>query len=438
MQILRNNQKVFLESSGVDCKVGDYIGCGSQGEVFRVHAGDKDLALKWYFPQNASQEQKKVLRTLIRKGPPNKNFLWPLDMVSAPSVEGFGYVMPLREERYKSIIDLLMSRIDPSFRSLTTAGFELADSFLKLHMQGLCYRDISYNNVFFDPATGEILVCDNDNVALDGVDLGIGGTPRFMAPEIVRGEATPSTQTDLFSLAVLLFYMFMIHHPLEGQKELDIRCFDMPAMKKLYGTEPIFIYDPSNISNRPIPGHHDNALEFWPLYPQSLRDLFIKAFTCGIHDPQHGRIRESQWRAAMVNLRDSICYCQHCRSQNFYDVTVLKAGHGNAITCWSCNRAVTLPWRMRLGNIIIMLNYDTKLYPHHINDDKMYDFSEPIGEITTHPQNPSIWGLKNTSQDKWVCTCNNGMIKDVAPGRSIGLESGLKIYFGKNEGEIHC
>jgi hypothetical protein len=59
----------------------------------------------------------------------------------------------------------------------------------------------------------------------------------------------PSTQTDLFSLAVLLFYMFVMHHPLEGRKELAIKCLDLPAMKKLYGTEPLFIFDPSDDSN---------------------------------------------------------------------------------------------------------------------------------------------------------------------------------------------
>ena len=40
-----------------------------------------------------------------------------------------------------------------------------------------------------------------------------------MAPEIVRGQAKASTETDLFSLAVLLFYMLFMHHPLEGARE---------------------------------------------------------------------------------------------------------------------------------------------------------------------------------------------------------------------------
>ena len=160
--------------------------------------------------------------------------------------------MPLREPRYKGIVDLMKRRIEPSFRALATAGLQLAQSFLELHAQGLCYRDISFGNVFFDPDTGDIQVCDNDNVAIDGQgDSGILGTPRFIAPEVVRGEAAPSTQTDLFSLAVLLFYLFHIHHPLEGQKEAAIKCFDLPAMTKLYGTEPLFIFDPANASQPP-------------------------------------------------------------------------------------------------------------------------------------------------------------------------------------------
>ena len=206
---------------------------------------------------------------------------------------------------------------------------------------------------FFDPDTGEVLICDNDNVGIDkGSEAGVLGTPRFMAPEVVRGEALPSTQTDLFSLGVLLFYMFMVHHPLEGRKEASIRCFDLPAMNKLYGTEPLFIFDPDDASNRPVRGYHDNALEFWPIYPQFLRNLFTKVFTEGIRDPQHGRVRETEWRSAMARLHDSIIYCPSCGMENFYDLDTLRA-YGKLSPCWSCKRDVPLPPRMRIGRKLV-------------------------------------------------------------------------------------
>lgn len=51
---------------------------------------------------------------------------------------------------------------------------------LQLHAQGLCYRDISFGNVFFDHETGEVLICDNDNVAVDGVTKGGVRGPRAL------------------------------------------------------------------------------------------------------------------------------------------------------------------------------------------------------------------------------------------------------------------
>lgn len=436
-QILKSRQKVQTESSGITCEVEQFLGGGGQGEVYRANLDGTSVALKWYFPASATPDQRSALEILIRKGAPNEKFLWPMELATAQGIPGFGYIMRLRDTRYKGIVDLMKRRVEPTFRALATAGLDLSHSYLQLHSQGLCYRDISFGNAFFDPNTGDVLICDNDNVAVDGeAKGGVFGTPRFMAPEIVRGKALPSTQTDLFSLSVLLFYMLMVHHPLEGKKESSIRCLDLPAMTKLYGTEPLFIFDPDDRSNEPVPGYHDNALAYWPIYPQFLRNLFTKAFTEGIHDPQNGRIRESEWRAAMVRLRDSIIYCPSCASENFYDADALRSSSGKPTSCWLCKKEIQLPLRIRVGRNIVMLNHDTKLSPHHIDEAKLYEFSTSVAEVNRHPTDPKIWGLKNLSSEKWVCTTAEGAVKDVEPGRSVTLAVGTKINFGKIEGEI--
>src|SRR5215204_493853 len=416
-QILKSGQKVRTSSSRGDCTVEKLLG--------------KPVALKWYYPTSATPDQQKALEALIKIGAPSDRFLWPMQLATASATTGFGYVMPLRNRRFRSIVDLMKRRIEPSFRALATAGLELSHSYLQLHAKGLCYRDISFGNAFFDPDTGEILICDNDNVAIDNQSRSpVYGTPRFMAPEIVRGDAVPGTQTDLFSLAVLLFYMFVMHHPLEGRKELTIKCLDLPAMKKLYGTEPLFIFDPSDNSNAPDPQYQRNALAFWTVYPRFLRDLFTKAFTDGIRDPQHGRVRESNWRAVMVRLRDSIVYCTHCNVENFHD-----GGEDND-RCWSCRRQLRLPPRVRIGKIFVMLNHDTFLFAHHVDEEKKYDFTHPVAAVTKHPVDPEIWGLKNLSLETWSTTNNKGEVKDVSPGRSVTLALGTRINFGHAEGEI--
>ena len=428
-QILKPGQKV--RTSRGDCVVQQFLGSGGQGEVYQALLDGKRVALKWYYPASATPDQQKALETLIKIGAPSDRFLWPTQLASAASTPGFGYVMPLRDPRFRSIVDLMKRRIEPNFRALATAGLELSHSYLQLHAKGLCYRNISFGNAFFDPDTGEILICDNDNVAIDNQSrTAVYGTPRFMAPEIVRGDAVPSTQTDLFSLAVLLFYMFVMHHPLEGKKELAIKCLDLPAMKKLYGTEPLFIFDPADNSNAPDPQYHRNALAFWTVYPRFLRDLFTKAFTDGITDPQHGRVRESNWRAVMVRLRDSIIYCAHCNAENFHTMDE------DNDRCWSCRRQLRLPPRVRIGKNFVMLNHDTFLFAHHVDEEKKYDFTQPVAAVTKHPIDPEIWGLKNLSLQTWSTTNNRGEVKDVSPGRSVTLAVGTRINFGHAEGEI--
>ena len=107
-----------------------------------------------------------------------------------------------------------------------------------------------------------------------------------------------------------------------------------------------------------MPGVHDNALAFWRIYPQFLRDLFTRAFTNGLHHPA-SRIRESEWRMGCVRLRDSIFYCPYCSLENFYDSDKLKAT-GQPGLCWSCATELQLPPRIRIGKNTVMLNYDTR------------------------------------------------------------------------------
>jgi serine/threonine protein kinase len=315
-------------------------------------------------------------------------------------------------------------RTEPPFSALCMAGINLADGYQSLHSQGLCYRDISFGNLFFNPADGDVLICDHDNVTVNkDAESGTNGTPRFIAPEIVTKKTHPSTETDLYSMAVLLFYMFMLHHPLEGALEANIKCFDGKAMERIYGHAPVFIWDPGNDTNRPVPGYQDNAIVFWQIYPQYIRDLFTRSFTRGLTDTD-ARVVEKEWKDSFARLRDAIMYCHSCGAENFFEASEF---------CWACNAQVKPPPRMRIGRATVMLNHDTRITKHHIYDN--YDFASEVGKITRHPKE-NKWGLTNTGTDNWTLTKAGGDTAVIEPGRTAPLTPGAKINFGPSEGVI--
>lgn len=428
---LKNGSYITSETSQ-RYKVVALLGAGGQGEVYDVECQGKHYALKWYFKHMATKEQKVILDNLIKKGAPDASFLWPQDMVFKTFGEPFGYIMPLRPKNYKSIVDMMKRRAEPSFYALCRAAYNLTNGYQKLHAMGYSYRDISFGNLFFDPDNGDVLICDNDNVSANGIDnSSVYGTPRFMAPEIVTGKAKPSRNTDLYSLAVLLFYMFMMGHPLEGKLEANIKCMDIHAMNKLYGTNPVFVFDPNDKSNYPVRGYQDNVLIYWDLYPKQIKDLFTQSFTVGLAAPNK-RVTEKQWLEAFANLMSGIALCPDCGAEVFFDES--KASNGVAHTCWNCQKPVQMPASLVAGKSRVLLKKGAKLYSHHIKGD--FDMTTVVGEVVQNPNNPNLWGIRNDSKDNWTYIKSDGMQVPVAIGRSAGIAKGVKINFGQITGSF--
>jgi DNA-binding helix-hairpin-helix protein with protein kinase domain len=436
---LSGDATVHLRHHAVDCRVGECLGSGGQGEVYRISLrGDQsaeELALKWYFSEWSTPQQWADLDWLTQQEPPNACFLWPIDLATSPHDREFGYVMPLRPPRFHGCTEVVAGRLDISFAALLKACLRLSDAFLSLHARGLCYRDISFGNVFLDPATGDVLIADNDNVAIDARgSVGVRGTDRFMAPEVVRGDAVPSVATDLYSLSVLLFYLLMVSHPLEGRRMLRGDVFSREDAHDLYGRRPVFVFDPEDDSNSPDPFRHRNATMYWSLYPRMLRELFVRAFTTGLHDPIGGRVREGEWRECMARLIDLLVPCG-CG----VDVFVEPDGRGVA-PCWSCSAASPAPLPRlvldpALEQHVVALPVGRRLFAHHTRR-RRFDYRTVEAEVVRHPEAPGVAGLRNLSRASWTARSEAGAPTTVPPGRTIAITAGTSIDFGRVVGVI--
>jgi len=233
---------------------------------------------------------------------------------------------------------------------------------------------------------------------------------------------------------VLLFFVFMLGHPLKGKRELTLAYDpnDPDMSRRLCEDDPVFVYDPDNDSNRPVQGEHDPLLAFWPIYPASLRKLFIRAFTHGLHEPE-GRVMENEWRKEMSDIRDSIFHCDGCTAENFFDVELVRQKK-SMNPCWSCGRRLENPPRMRVGSDfdpqLVVLSAGAQLFPHHLEGDA-YNFGCSLGEVTTGPL-----ALHNLSSQPWTARAGNGSLSIIGKGGTLSINADCQISFGKVEGRV--
>ncbi len=435
---LNPGQTFTLVSSGFTGRVLEVLGAGGQGTVYLVEIGSQRYAFKWYHEHILSIDVRvrERISRLIERGAPDDRYLWPIELVEIRGKPSFGFVMPVRPDVYRNMKDLISApprRIDPSLAARATTCLQIAESFLRLHAKGFCYQDINFGGFFINATTGDICICDVDNVDVHGQPGGVYGTRKFMAPEVVRREALPDTWTDLYSMAVLFFYILFNWHPLDGKREAAVEIMDQAAETALYGTNPVFLFDPVDQSNGPLPGIHDWIVARWRAMPGHVRDLFVRSFTRGLREPASGRVVESEWRQSMARLRDAIVPCPRCGFEHG-----IEADHQDTanLTCTACATPIPLPPRLVLGRDVVVLKAGTHLYAHHLDPARSFDFDETQAVVERHPTNPDIIGIKNLTKMSWSAVHPSGGKIRVDPGRAVKVEAGVVIDFGRRRGTL--
>lgn len=418
MRELKSGDKVNL-TNGTQAKIIKELGRGGQGIVYLVDLAGEQMALKWYLkaPDNKFY---KNLEENISKGAPSDAFLWP-EYLTRKEKGSYGYIMKLRPQGYYEFGQyLLAKRQFGSFEAMLNAAMKICEGFYKLHLSGLSYQDLNDGNFFIEPKTGDVLICDNDNVMPDGRMSGIMGKARYMAPEVVGGKA-PDKYSDRFSLAVILFMLFYGNHPFEGSRVLACPCMTESFEKKFYGSDILFIYD-ENKENRPVRGVHNNVIRRWPAMPQTLQNAFKEQFGKDILAAPDKRMIEKKWKGVIQSLRDTLVRCPKCGDETFVSDSASPV-------CMNCGKSFDLAGKLVFINgREILLSPNTMVY---IDDDNQPDIN-----VVSIPGDKYPVQLQNITKGSWVVETQSGKIKSIEPGSCVPIRPGLKLSIGSLKSEI--
>lgn len=434
-------EKMFKPGDRIRCmggtiKIVKWLDKGGQGDVYAVEQNGVQKALKWYKPTGMGKNPKAFYENLkenyIRGNPDKTVFLWPEDITEW--INGtFGYVMPLRPRNYHEIGEFLLTTV--RFRSMRTAvdaAMNIISAYRILHNAGYCYQDLNDGNFFIDPDTGNVLICDNDNVSPEGRYTGIIGKPGYIAPEIILGQQEenpkdrkmPDTYSDRFSMYIILFMLFTLTRPLEGR-----RTFKQPRsetfMEQVYGSDPHFIMDDVHHPEYgPDEAEQKNATMFWDALPVYMKELFLHAFSQeSIRNPGI-RPAEMVWLEALVRFRSEIIRCS-CGMDIFTQ-------NGESTVCSRCGRQIHIPYRLSFTGCDYKIPGmpDSRIYRCQVGPCDAKDALLPVGRVLANQVNPDQLGIRNLTQRHWNAETPGGRARRVAPQEIVPLVHGIKLMIG--------
>lgn len=325
----------------------------------------------------------------------------------------------------------------------------LARAMRRLHAAGLAHSDLSYKNVLLAPTKGQICIIDVDGLVVpDRFPPEVVGTPDFIAPECVATShlpktdpqrALPSILTDRHALAVMIYTLLLLRHPLRGRK---VHAEDPAQDERLtMGEKALFVEHPTDASNRAnpedakpteLPWRDTNRLPYTVAGPY-LKTLFDRAFIEGLHEPRR-RPTADEWEVALIKTVDLVQPCQNpsCQQQWFvFDNTTAPCcpfcgtsyrGQLPVINLYS-RRGDTF----RSDNHRLMVYSNQSLFPWHIDrtivpNERLADqHKSRVGYFVLHQQrwflvNERMPGLKDVSTGE-----------EIAIGDKVELKEGLQL-----------
>jgi serine/threonine-protein kinase len=204
------------------------LGQGAFGEVYRAWDPvlEREVALKLLLPRglNLDQQLAEVVaeaRAMARVRHPNIVSVYGVDRHDARVGFWSDFV------RGRNLSRIIESSGPMAAAEAAKVTLALCDALTAVHDAGLLHRDIKASNTMRDE-NGRILLMDFGLSQDLQNAAGYAGTPTYMSPELLAG-ASPSVQSDLYAMGVLLLYLCTGAYPLTGDSSSTVPLRSIPA-----------------------------------------------------------------------------------------------------------------------------------------------------------------------------------------------------------------
>ena len=419
--VTREGEKVELISPLVD---------GAHCNVYRVMYNDEPYILKWN--ENDDYAYYKTLESTIELLRDCEELISPKAIVINEDSDGasnrFGYLMPEVTADYHKLTDYFRMSNDPksiafsSYRAQLKVALDIVSFMQKIHLRGLL-MNIEPDDMYINNETGAIRIVDSEKVFFNGVNETMrGGNLAYLAPEIPRSdyELNPSVKTDKYPMAVVLYRLFFVDHPMEGKVWEKYPLLTDKVEVDLYALNPVFHFNLEDSSNRPTECYAVKAAQRWRVYPKELRDVFVKTFTKGINDPNN-RPSENEWISVLSNVRDKLILIHQGREQfvNFSDLKSIPP------------RCLDL----KIGSNHMAIYPQKAIYQISV-DGNAREYATIVGGIVYDKQANKM-KIRNMSSKVWRCyDPTTKQLTDVGKGQEYPLFPGAMIEFHRDQPKI--
>ena len=178
----------------------------------------------------------------------------------------------------------------------------LFDSLQNIHLEGLTFVDISPNNILVSKDKWGIAFIDTDNLVVGNYEIPeVLGTPRYIAPEVLNQTDSATQESDIFSMAEIVFELLTFYHPFIGEDIMEATPEEEQEAYK--GKRDYLLSDNTKAVMK-------NKICAEVFLSENLKKLFHRTFVDGLHN-KFSRPTAREFAEELKKIYNELITCQN-------------------------------------------------------------------------------------------------------------------------------